>query len=204
VKLRDITIRYMSDERPPARPWFDLVMERIAVRGWGIAELSRHAKVGRPTIYGWRDSANGKLQADPVNRVADALGIPRERALRLAGIITTRTPEPPPIPDSLIREIDAAGLTGEARAKVIALLEAELATGDGSSESSGTESLPEGAYPCRCARASPRLPCGPGLTSTRPQSAPSRRRPPGCRPGLARLLRSTIWPLWPASTLRPR
>lgn len=62
-------------------------MREAAVKGWGVAELARQAKVGRPTIYGWRDGP-GKPQAAKVNAVADALGIPRDEALRLAGIIT--------------------------------------------------------------------------------------------------------------------
>jgi len=84
----------MQGERPPpARPWFDLVTERIAVRGWSVAELARRAHVSRPTIYGWRENP-GKPQAAPVNAVADLLGIPRERALRLAGVIADAPQEP--------------------------------------------------------------------------------------------------------------
>lgn len=76
----------MSDERSPARPWYDLVMEKIAIKGWGVAELARRAKVGRPTIYGWRDNP-GKPQSGPVNAVADVLGIDRRRANELAGVL---------------------------------------------------------------------------------------------------------------------
>jgi len=88
----------MTDVRSPARPWFDLVTQEIAVRGWGIAELARRAKVGRPTIYGWRDSA-GKPQSGPVNAVADVLNIDRKRANELAGIIPRAEPEPDPKPE---------------------------------------------------------------------------------------------------------
>ena len=93
----------MQHERPPpARPWFDLVTERIAVRGWSVVELTRHARVSRPTVYGWRDNP-GKPQAAPVNAVADALGIPRERALRLAGIIASE-PGPEPLVEPEVAE----------------------------------------------------------------------------------------------------
>ena len=50
-------------------------------------ELARQSGVGRPTIYRWRDGTETP-QARPVGLVADVLGIPRERAVRLAGIIT--------------------------------------------------------------------------------------------------------------------
>lgn len=84
-----------SPDHAPARRWYDLVVEQGAIRGWGIAEMARRAKVGRPTIYGWRDNAN-KPQAGPVNAVADVLAIPRERALRLAGVITAEPPSADP------------------------------------------------------------------------------------------------------------
>lgn len=104
-RQRPFTILYMDDVRSPARPWFDLVTQEIAVRGWGIAELARRAKVGRPTIYGWRDSP-GKPQSGPVNAVADVLGIDRKRANELAGIIPRAGPEPEPeLPPSLLADI---------------------------------------------------------------------------------------------------
>lgn len=100
----------MQDERPPARPWFDLVAARIAVRGWSIAELARRARVSRPTIYGWRDNIN-KPQPGPVNAVADLLGIPREQALRLAGVIAAAEEpaerSPPTLLDERIGREDA-------------------------------------------------------------------------------------------------
>lgn len=77
----------MINERPPARPWFDLVMEQIAIKGWSITELARRSGVGRPTIYRWRDGTETP-QSRPVGLVADALGIARPHAVRLAGIIT--------------------------------------------------------------------------------------------------------------------
>lgn len=99
----------MSAERerpPPARPWYDRVMREAAVRGWGVAELARRAKVGRPTLYGWRDNP-GKPQSAKVNAVADALGIPRTEALQLAGVIAAA---PDPAQDEVPRELlDAYG-----------------------------------------------------------------------------------------------
>ena len=98
----------MSDGSP-ARPWFDLVMEQAAVRGWSMHELARRSGVGRPTIYRWRDGTETP-QARPVVLIADALGIPRERAVRLAGIITdpeTADRSPPSLLDGAVGGEDA-------------------------------------------------------------------------------------------------
>lgn len=99
----------MSADRAPARDWYNLAAETAAVKGWSMADLSNRSGVARSTIYGWRDNS-GKPQAKSVNAVADALGIPRERALRLAGIIAAPAPQaesPPerelPRPDELER-----------------------------------------------------------------------------------------------------
>lgn len=103
------------------------MVNEIAVRGWGIAELARRAKIGRPTVYGWRDSPR-KPQSGPVNAVADVLGVDRRRANELAGIIRRAEPEPEPaIPQSLLRDIrNTPGLTEEQRQAVIAAIEKTL------------------------------------------------------------------------------
>jgi len=89
----------MSADQAPARKWFELITETVAVKGWSIAELSARSGIARSTIYGWRDN-QGKPQAKAVNPVADALGIDRARALRLAGVIpavaTPKTEAPTP------------------------------------------------------------------------------------------------------------
>jgi transcriptional regulator with XRE-family HTH domain len=81
-----LTILYMSDQRPPARPWYDLVTETIALKGWTKAQLADRAGVSRPTVDNWRTNPRPP-QARSVNAVADVLGIPRKEALRLAGVI---------------------------------------------------------------------------------------------------------------------
>lgn len=75
-------------------------MAEIAIRGWGIAGLAQRAGVSRPTIYGWRDNPRPP-QPRPVNAVADVLGIPRERALHLAGVIIGEAPDRSP-PQTLL------------------------------------------------------------------------------------------------------
>ena len=143
----------MSDQRSPARPWFDFVMERIAIRGWSLHELSRRSGVGRPTIYRWRDGAEVP-QSRPVGLVADALGVPRERAVRLAGIIAapSGTPAPVPpassIPPTLLADIMAeAGLSESERQAVIAAVEETLARERGASGPSAPEGEPERRRP---------------------------------------------------------
>jgi transcriptional regulator with XRE-family HTH domain len=83
----------MSDQRPPARPWYDLIIETIAVKGWSKAQLADRAGISRPTVDNWRTNPRAP-QARSVNAVADVLGISRERALRLAGVIPDPEPEP--------------------------------------------------------------------------------------------------------------
>lgn len=90
---------------PPARPWYDLVIERIAIKGWSVSELAQRAGVGRPTIYGWRDNLR-RPQARPVNAVADVLGIDRRRANVLAGVIPA--PEVPAALRDVVRRTVAA------------------------------------------------------------------------------------------------
>lgn len=90
----------MSDPRPaPARPWYDYVISEIALRGWTKTQLSERSGVSRPAIDKWQKNPRPP-QAASVNAVADVLDIPRERALRLAGVIAAE-PEahPPPAPD---------------------------------------------------------------------------------------------------------
>lgn len=96
----------MNERPPPARPWFDRVEERAALKGWSLSELARRAKISRPTLYGWRDNPK-KPQARSVNAVADALGIPRGEALQLAGVIGA-APEPEKEDDDVPRELLSA------------------------------------------------------------------------------------------------
>jgi transcriptional regulator with XRE-family HTH domain len=121
------TILDMPEQRSPARPWYDLVREKIAVRGWSVNELAKRAGIGRPTIYGWRDKPNAPWP-DPVNKVADLLGVPRPAALRLAGIIADGggAGRPPPVPPELEAHPDLVesvrrtpGLDDEDRARVL-------------------------------------------------------------------------------------
>lgn len=80
----------MTSIGAPAKPWYDLVIETLALRGMTKAELTDRSGVAKSTIDKWERNP-GKPQARSVTKVADALGIPRERAVRLAGII----PPPP-------------------------------------------------------------------------------------------------------------
>lgn len=115
----------MSADHAPARELFDLAVQTTAVKGWSIADLASKSGVARSTIYGWRDNP-GKPQAKSVNAVADALGIPRERALRAAGIIPGAAPQPA-ISERLRQEImTEPGLSDSERQAVITAVEATL------------------------------------------------------------------------------
>lgn len=134
----------MSADHAPARELFDLAVQTTAVKGMSIADLASKSGVARSTIYGWRDNS-GKPQAKSVNAVADVLGIPRERALRAAGIIAGAEPEPEPeIPGSLLREImNTPGLTEEGRRAVIAAIRRTLATERGEPGTAGSGAAAE-------------------------------------------------------------
>jgi transcriptional regulator with XRE-family HTH domain len=79
----------MSDRgtRAPAQDWYDLVIQTIALKNMTKAQLASRSGVSRATIDRWGKGASRPAQAASVNAVADALGIRRERALRLAGVI---------------------------------------------------------------------------------------------------------------------
>jgi transcriptional regulator with XRE-family HTH domain len=107
---------------------YDLTVQTTAVKGWSIADLASKSGVARSTIYGWRDNS-GKPTAKAVNAIADALGIPRERALRAAGIIASASPEPPPgISDDLTAAINEdPELTDAERQAVLAAVKRQIA-----------------------------------------------------------------------------
>lgn len=121
----------MTADQAPAREWYDLAVQTTAVKGWSVADLASKSGVARTTIYGWRDNPR-KPHAKSVNAVADVLEIPRERALRAAGIIVTAVPgrviTGDAIPKSLLREImQTDGLTPQERQAVIDAVEKTLA-----------------------------------------------------------------------------
>jgi transcriptional regulator with XRE-family HTH domain len=93
--------------RAPAKPWYDLVVETIALRGWSKTELAERAEIARSTIDEWQRNLRPP-QAAKVNAVADVLGIDRAQALRLAGVITDGQSDgrPPPslLDDGIGRE----------------------------------------------------------------------------------------------------
>lgn len=82
----------MSDRAaPPARPWYEAIIKTIALRGWSKTTLSERSGISRSTIDNWQRNPR-RPQASAVNAVADSLGIPRERAHELAGIMPSGSP----------------------------------------------------------------------------------------------------------------
>lgn len=82
------TIGYMSDAlRGIAYALYERVERERALRGWSATRLHTETGVSRSTIGKWATQTRPPLPAT-VNAVADALGIERAEALRLAGILT--------------------------------------------------------------------------------------------------------------------
>lgn len=112
----------MSRHGAPARPWYDLVIETIALKGWTKAQLADRSGVSRPTVDNWRTNPKPP-QARSVNAVADALGIPREHALRLAGVIAGPSEaerSPPPALSEATKAMMREELGDELAARLIA------------------------------------------------------------------------------------
>lgn len=79
-------------ERAPAAPFHDAVTRKLAELGKTKTWLHQHSGVARTTINKW---AHQQTPPHPkaVMPVADALGIPRTEALRLAGVLADVTVE---------------------------------------------------------------------------------------------------------------
>lgn len=101
------TIGYMADETAvPALELYERVKQEIALRGWTWTRLCQETGLARSTFNLWKTQRQPP-QPRPVNAVADALGINREEALRLAGILTEGIPEDAPFctfEESILRE----------------------------------------------------------------------------------------------------
>lgn len=71
---------------PPARPFYDRVEHIRVSRGWTKVKLAQHLGVHRATIENWAKQPKPPLPSTIVP-VASKLGIDRDEALRLAGIL---------------------------------------------------------------------------------------------------------------------
>lgn len=81
------TIRYMPEHaRGPAFELHRRVLQEVALKGWTKSELRHKTGVARSTVEAWATQPRPP-QPRTVNAVADALGIDRTEALRLAGIL---------------------------------------------------------------------------------------------------------------------
>lgn len=189
--LRDTTMRYMSTSRAPAKPWYDLVMQELALRGWTMAELVDRSGIAKSTIANWERNPR-KPQAAKVNAVADVLDVPRFRALRLAGIIddgdADRSPAVPPEleahPDLVESVRRTPGLTDDDRLRVMEAI-ARTLRGESQPPTPGAEAPSPGArreaglVPLWWRRKLPRLrarePRGHGRAGRRPATLRSPR-----------------------------
>lgn len=88
---RAATIRYMAGRgEGVAARLYERVNHERAKKGWTWARLQKETGVARSTVLKWRSQPNPPQPAS-VNAVSDALGIARDEALFLAGIIAPRT-----------------------------------------------------------------------------------------------------------------
>jgi transcriptional regulator with XRE-family HTH domain len=95
---------------------YQRVERERALRGLSSIALAESSGVARSTIAKWAIQQNTP-QPEKVNAVADVLGIPREEALRLAGILTDQPNSEGIIPECIVeREVLATeGLSDEAK-----------------------------------------------------------------------------------------
>lgn len=90
---------------PAYELWRLLERERLR-RGWTSVELARHLRMGRTTIDGLRLGRLPSVQT--VNRIADFLGVDRQEAYALAGLLDipdSDRPKPSEIADREIRNL---------------------------------------------------------------------------------------------------
>jgi transcriptional regulator with XRE-family HTH domain len=76
----------MDETSAPARPLFDRIESIRANAGMTKTRLAEITGLPRATIDRWQDQPRPPLP-ESVMKVADALGINRDEALRLAGIL---------------------------------------------------------------------------------------------------------------------
>lgn len=71
---------------PPALPWWQHLEDLRIKNDWNRTQLAERAGVARTTIDKWKTARRAPLNTT-VTEVADRLGIDREKALRLAGVV---------------------------------------------------------------------------------------------------------------------
>jgi len=127
----------MSDaKRGIALPLHRRVKQEIALLGWTNTELHARSGVSRSTVEKWATQQQPP-QPRTVNAVADALGIPRAEALRLAGILTDAPLAGTALPDPLERIASDRALSPEMRRAFIELAERMRAGGEPGAAASG-------------------------------------------------------------------
>lgn len=99
---------------PPALPLWQRI-ENIRLReGWTRTQVAIHAGVARTTLDSWRRQPRPPL-APTIRDVADRLGIDRDEALRLAGILVGDNGDVDPLVEYERR--------GDADPRIIAILQ---------------------------------------------------------------------------------
>jgi transcriptional regulator with XRE-family HTH domain len=94
----------MDETSAPARPLFERIETIRANAGMTKSRLAEITGVPRGTVERWRDQKRPPLP-ESVMKVADALGIDRGEALRLAGVLDGVPP--PADPGDVVAELRA-------------------------------------------------------------------------------------------------
>jgi transcriptional regulator with XRE-family HTH domain len=104
-------------ERPPAIRFYEAVTRALAKQGLNKAQLHQRSGIARSTVDNWRTGAKVPHAASVI-AVADALGIDREEALRMAGhdVPTGHAPEREGLID--LSEVDTDVLMAEIRRRI--------------------------------------------------------------------------------------
>lgn len=125
---------------------YDLIDQRRAIDGLSWTDLHRKSGVARSTMLRWR-TGTGTPQAPTVIAVADALGVNRELALHLGGVIASPAAERASRKERLESELDAM-------ARRMDQIRAELAEVNADREGAADDRRPEVASEPRPANGS--------------------------------------------------
>lgn len=104
----------MEDKAAPARPLWDRLEHERSIKGWGVKELAERARLQRSVIYRLKTGTRPPWP-ETVVALADAIGIPRAEAVKLAGL----TPDSDTRPDDNERKIMALQIPDDEKEELL-------------------------------------------------------------------------------------
>lgn len=112
----------MSDsDTAPSNAWAQFIRSARQSRGWSIDELASRADVSRMTIIRWEGGAT-RFRPDTVARVAAALEVPKDEAMRAAFGSDAVAALPHPLVAELARLLDEDSPIGVDERHVLEIL----------------------------------------------------------------------------------